>query len=66
MKTKPLQTMREFFSRPDVQAQQDIQKRNPWNSQSHLDATREILRLATEIGAEKYFTNIESFKEIIK
>lgn len=50
----PTQTMRRFFSRPDVMALQEIQKRNPPASKAHRRATAEIIRLAGEAGAGRY------------
>lgn len=55
MKTKPSQTMREFFSRPDVIALQAIQKRNHPDSIQHQQATAQIKELAQAIGAGEFF-----------
>jgi hypothetical protein len=59
MKQKPTQTMREFFSRADVKAQQEIQKRFHWTRPEHKKATAKIKALAVEIGAGEYFEDEE-------
>lgn len=47
--------MREFFMRADVQALQEIQKRNHPNSEDHKRATAKLELLAAEIGALEFF-----------
>lgn len=53
--TTPSQSMSAFFTREDVRALQDIQKRNPFDSVVHQNATAEIIHLAELIGAGQYF-----------
>jgi hypothetical protein len=60
MKTiETAQSMAEFFNRPDVKAQQEIQKRNPYGSEAHRKAFAEIKRMADEIGAGEFVGNYE-------
>lgn len=49
------QSMCDFFGRAEVKAQIEIQKSNPYGSQAHRAAFNEMVRLASEIGAAKYF-----------
>ena len=52
---QPVQSMREFFARADVQSLQAIQKTNPPASKAHQDATAKIHELAVAIGAGEFF-----------
>lgn len=55
MKDKgPIENMREFFSRPDVKALQEIQKANHPDSVAHCEATFKLQHLAKAIGAAKW------------
>jgi len=55
MKTKPVQSMREFFAREDVIRLQNIQKQVHWTRPEHKKATARIRQLAVAIGAGDYF-----------
>ena len=47
----PKQNQQEFFARADVKALQEIQKRNPYGSIAHHDASKKIHELAINVGA---------------
>lgn len=51
----PRQSMREFFERSDIRSLQEVQRRNPPDSEAHRKATRLIRDLAEAIGAGEYF-----------
>jgi len=55
---KPKQSMAEFFARQDVKDLQQIQKTNKPGSEPHDTATKQIEKLATEIGAGRYVTGV--------
>lgn len=56
-------TQREFWARPDVIAQQDIQKRSSFGSEAHKGAFYEMKRICASLMgddfAEDYFGEYE-------
>jgi len=55
MNTKQEISMKDFFALPEVVKQQEIQKRNPYGSAEHIEAFRQIRRIALRYGVEEHF-----------
>lgn len=56
MDNTPQQSAKEFFSRTDVRALQDIQKAHAYGSKEHHAAFLKVCELAAAIGAAAYIS----------